>query len=319
MKEYQNYEEFLNEITEELYPLLKDSFNLGEDFYLQIGASVDENNEKTSHVFILTDNRSKECVVSTDLEALYKNYLNDGHCRGCITDLLEEFYNSEVGYHWFEAGNFEKWKSHVITSVINYDRNEELLRTVPHFRFLDLAVVFRVVVKIKEGCLMSFVLTNEYFPKWKISMAKLFELAKENTKKILPVHVSHIKDVMADAVRRNLLKEGMSLYAANLEAALYRESLKNEQMCLMSNAYTTFGASAILDGELFNRSFETDVLIAPSSIHELIIFPNDERSIEILPTIVQSINRSSVVKSHEFLSDHIYLFDKKEKKIKIIR
>ena len=314
MKEM-NYEEFLNVVTEEARELMTDSFNIGRDFYCQIASSSVED----ATVFVLVDNKSYECIESPVIEDLYENYQNTGHIRGCMIDMLENFYNSDAARQKFEAGNFEKWKSHVIISVINYDRNEEFLRTVPHFRFLDLAVVFRVVVEIKEGYLMSFILTNEYFSKWKISMDKLLELAKENTKEIVPIQVSYVNDVLADSKRRALLKQGVSLQVANLEAMLYRESLKDDPMLVMTNMYATFGASALFLEELFDKSFETDILIAPSSIHELIILPNDKKAMEFLSITVPNINRSRLLQPHEFLSDHIYLFGKKEKMIKIIR
>ena len=51
-----------------------------------------------------------------------------------------------------DLSDFEKIKDIIYYKVINYEMNRALLSKIPHFKFLDLAIVFYIIVsKDEEG------------------------------------------------------------------------------------------------------------------------------------------------------------------------
>lgn len=49
----------------------------------------------------------------------------------------------------------EHWKDAIYLEVINYEANKDVLELCPHIRFLDLAIVFRLLLYIDEDLLLS--------------------------------------------------------------------------------------------------------------------------------------------------------------------
>lgn len=91
------------------------------------------------------------------------------------------------------------------------------------------------------------------------------------------------------------------------------EKIPDCGLYIVSNERRTQGAAAIYNKELF-KSFadliDSDLVIIPSSIHELIVMKYDKRfSIYELNNMVKEANETSVL-PEEQLSDHVYIFNK---------
>ena len=48
----------------------------------------------------------------------------------------------------------------VFLEVVNYEHNKELLKTIPHRRFLDLAVCYRIMINANKKEIRSALITN---------------------------------------------------------------------------------------------------------------------------------------------------------------
>ena len=91
------------------------------------------------------------------------------------------------------------------------------------------------------------------------------------------------------------------------------EEIPDCGMYIVSNERRTQGAAAIYNKELF-KSFadliDSDLVIIPSSIHELIVMKYDSKvSIYELNNMVKETNETSVL-PEEQLSDHVYIFNR---------
>ena len=91
---------------------------------------------------------------------------------------------------------------------------------------------------------------------------------------------------------------------------------KNDpQIYILTNSYRTNGATALLYEKLLSQiadSFEKDLLILPSSIHEVLILPIDSISKSTLDhygTFIREINETQLA-DDEVLSDHAYYFQR---------
>lgn len=80
-----------------------------------------------------------------------------------------------------------------------------------------------------------------------------------------------------------------------------------------------YGAVAALYKGVLNQLAEklgSDLIIIPSSVHEVLVLPKDEsyRSAEIWNRMVREVNETQL-EGEEVLSDHIYLYCKETKDI----
>lgn len=91
------------------------------------------------------------------------------------------------------------------------------------------------------------------------------------------------------------------------------EEIPDCGLYMVSNERRTQGAAAIYNMELFKsfaEKLDSDLVIIPSSIHELIVMKNDSSvSIDYFNNMVKEVNEIQVL-PEEQLSDHVYIFNR---------
>ena len=87
---------------------------------------------------------------------------------------------------------------------------------------------------------------------------------------------------------------------------LHIEELENLPMYVLSNDKQVFGAGAILYEGMYNKIFDIvgDFIIIPSSVHEVIILPEEFNS-PFIAKMIREVNRTTVIDT-EVLSDVPY-------------
>ena len=90
------------------------------------------------------------------------------------------------------------------------------------------------------------------------------------------------------------------------------------KLYLLTNQMGYNGAAAILyEGVLKNFAEEVgkDLILLPSSIHEVLLLPdNGDSDYEALSALVREVNEAQV-RREEWLSDHVYRYLKEEDRI----
>ena len=90
-------------------------------------------------------------------------------------------------------------------------------------------------------------------------------------------------------------------------------------MYVLSNQENFYGAVGILDDSLlaeFAEKVQKNLYLLPASLHEFIIVLDEGKTnVEELNGMVKEINES-VVGTQEVLEDHVYYFDRVERKLK---
>lgn len=206
--------------------------------------------------------------------------------------------------------SYEEMKNRVLCKLINTEKNVEYLENVPHVDFLDLSVVFYIIVSDNAFGSGTIVITNEYFNGWNVSLETLYKDAKENTKRLLGGNITYIEDVIISLLneRRGFLgcSDFEKLFAEN-------EGMSKLPMYVLTNKVKTLGASCILDSDRlldFSKEMDSDLFILPCSVHETILLPvNMGYDPEILYEMVKEINDSEVSKT-DYLSDSVYKFSR---------
>ncbi|MEE1032524.1 MAG: DUF5688 family protein [Ruminococcus sp.] len=183
--------------------------------------------------------------------------------------------------------DYEKLRPRIFFKMISYQKNEELLKEIPHRRILDLAMVF---YHHPEHVPATVLIQNNHLRMWGIS-EELLELdARKNTYVCLPAEFVPMREVVGP--------QG-----------------ENSPMYVITNEERRFGAGVIFYPGVLEeaaRLFRKDFFIIPSSIHECILMPDDGKSSqEELCCLVEEINEYCV-DPREVLSDRAYSYRLKD-------
>lgn len=203
--------------------------------------------------------------------------------------------------------NHEFIKDNVIFRLINYKANEELLETISHIKYLDLAIVF--CVNISENG--SYKITNELYNDLDMSKEELYVLAKKNTQRILNPLGRNMETMMLE------MMFGLEKECADLERFNISEPTS---MYTLTNKEKLYGASVILyDGvlETLANQVGMDLIIIPNSVHELILLPyNGIIDTKSATEMIKEVNRTEL-STDEVLSDHAYIYNKITKRVEM--
>ena len=210
--------------------------------------------------------------------------------------------------------DFENLKEKVVYKLIQKGANQELLDDVPYFEFLNLAVVFYLILDENEDMQMTALIHNSHMAAWGTTKEELRELAMINTPVLLPPVIRTMRDIM-----REILKEQFEdLYLEELFDDFMEEDLGKPPLYVLSNRKQMNGSSCILyEGclEKFASEQNADVVILPSSQHELILIPDKGGlDYEDLQEMVEQINKSEVP-VEDVLSDRVYKYDRVQDQI----
>lgn len=239
------------------------------------------------------------------LEPYFYRY-EDGESMEVLIDDILNTYEEHLPTKDFNISlfmDFGKAKHRITMKVVNTERNKKLLQKVPNIPFYDLSLVFLVDVSQAIQEYASILIHNEHLKLWNITEEELYELAKVNTPRQLSPRLENLHDVFE-------FMSGESL-----------PFLKELNIKILSNHLKIHGATCIAYPELLTEIyniFEDNVIIIPSSVHEVLIMPQknipEGYSLHYLNDMVRCVNRTELT-DDIILSDHVYRFNGTELEI----
>ena len=218
-----------------------------------------------------------------------------------IVDKLIEASKKSVNIPNFtpeDISDFSKVKSAVFFKLINRKANESRLSDVPYLDYLDLAIVFCIMIPMDSKNWGSILIHNHLLETWKISKETLFEFAKINTYQIFAPTVTPLQDML-----ENMLSDE--------DKELFPKLTPSFPMLVLTNSRNNHGATVICYPDYLKKlamEMDTDFIILPSSIHEVILLPmKSDFDIGELSQMVRQVNATQL-SPEEVLSDHAYLY-----------
>ena len=253
------------------------------------GLSIVEPNSNTSPVIYL--------------ETFFERFLDTDNWAGTVKDILEFYHNNKVedsfDIKWFH--DFSQVRENLFYRLINYEKNQELLSMVPHTRFLDLAKIYYADCQIGATA-GSILIYHRHVKEWDITEDELITAAEENTPRLYPANLHPISDTSEPGDDISLIPE------------------MPVPMFVLSNIGNHNGAAAVCYKDIlerFSQKVEDDLVILPSSVHETILLPLQEKSnLDSLKEMVYDINRT-ILNPSEFLSDNVYIYSRQNRNILI--
>lgn len=237
-------------------------------------------------------------VPTLYLEPFYDMYLDTGKWAETIDRIIaayqSESFPRSLDMEWFQ--DFDMVRELVFHKLINFEANAALLETVPYTRYLDFAIVYCVhydgAGTTDHG---SILIHNSHLEMWGCTIQDIAKLAEKNTPQLFPLSVSTMEDVIRECI-------------GSTENCPINDVVP---MYVMSNEVRVNGAISICYKNSlkdFARTIHSDVVILPSSVHEVLLLPlQDGGDMKELRNIVYEVNRCQVSRE-EFLSDNVYLY-----------
>lgn len=313
-----NFKEF-----EELI-LSKVKENIGEVADVLIHSVTKNNGLKLSGIIILKKDEHMSPTVY--LEQFYDDYICGRGIDSIVSEILQIYaeQKGQVSFDLEKFKSFDRIKNQILYKLVNYDKNEELLKVVPHRKFLDLAVVYYVVITSNELGIGSILIRNEYMGFWNITEEDLYVLAHVNTPKQMPCEIKSMANMILELMNKKFVKddECNQILGKLISEAINKEDDDNLlKMYVLTNHSRINGANAILYKDIirnFSKLIGKDLYILPSSIHEVIIVPDAPKiSASTLLKIVKDVNEHNVAEE-EWLSDSIYFYKYASDKIELV-
>lgn len=203
-------------------------------------------------------------------------------------------------------------KDNIIFQVVNTEQNKKLLNNVPHREFLDLSIIYRLVIKVDKFEMYSTIIFNPIAEQYNMSEEELFNCAIENTERILKPTVMS----MHEFVKKLVAGREIPVEMEDIVHMMY-EAPDDKMLWVLSNEKRLDGASCILYENLLHKLAErlgTNLYIIPASINECIAVSTNMADLSELEKMVRVINVNNLDLKDK-LSDHVYLYDKVLRKL----
>lgn len=231
----------------------------------------------------------------------YYDLILEGQSKEDVLNKILKKYEQAKSIPKFDPdifSDFSAVKDKIIFRLINQSTNSELLEDVPYLPFLDLAIVFSVMIEISKDNFGTVLIRKDFLPQWNIEKEELFEIAKKNTYKDLQPEYCSIEDVVPPMFDEK-------------DKDLWGVPIPSFPIYILSNKKRFHGAGVICYPEYLKSLAEQlncDLYIIPSSVHEVLIVPMaDYIDLNTLSEMVRQVNATEVP-PEEVLSNHAYYF-----------
>lgn len=258
-----------------------------------------KNNGKLKRALIIVE-EGRTVFKAFYLEDYFCRYREGEGLERLAVEIVEENERDKPEEGITECLKDFSWvKERLVCAVANAGWNQERLKGVPHIRVMDLAVVFHVDLKDRDGDPMKALVHYEHMELWGAGMEEVAAQAIRNTRERYPARRESLLKIMMGMEEKDFLEEGQALRG---------------EVCCLNTTRGCYGAIAMLYPGVLKEIAEeikSDLVILPSNIHECIAVPYDGRTdIRRLEGTVRAINRT-MKDQGEVLSDHVYLYERK--------
>lgn len=306
------YETFLETVKHSLKE------RLGPEFTLVL-QPITKNNGLILHGLCI--GKAEERAAPTIyLNHFYESYQNGRPFHAILDDIMALYQSSPLpgDLPIEEFLSSDQIMEKIIFRLINEPANRELLKEVPHISYpeLDLSIIFYLSFQNDEDSLLTALICNRHQKAWNRSAEEIYSAAKSNTPRLFPARIRPLPEAIKDIATRSSEND---INEEDLEEFFDTAPL-SPPMYVLSNSSGINGAGCLLyEGILkdFASCSGSDLIILPSSIHEVLIIPyNKDISIDELAETVLSINQEEVPEEDR-LSNHIYFYSKSSDKLTI--
>lgn len=292
-------EQFISAVKESLY-------EQGSDMNVSVN-EVKKLNESYEAMTVTPE--GARVGVNIGIERFYDAY-NEGRPFDEVVDKAVETINHGINERPdFDIDSFTDYsqmKEKLAMEVVSAETNREMLENVPHKDLEDMAVVYRFVLSSDDEGRASILVTNQILESMGVTPEQLHADALEIAPQIKPAEIRGMSEVMAEMM-------GMEQAEA---LGIMPMRPEDEQLFVATVPDKTHGAGVLAYQNFMDQAAERvggDFFILPSSIHEVLIVPDNGRmDLKELEAMVRDVNATQVAPADK-LTDNVYHYDSKEK------
>lgn len=207
-----------------------------------------------------------------------------------------------------KLNDYEAIKSMLAIRLCDTEKNQEYLKDKPYTMCGDLAATYRVHLFDSSEGIASVVITNQMLEVWKIALEELSRDAVTAENEREPICFYTMADQMSE-IR-------FATKPTNLFDRSEPLSMNFSPMYVLTNQSKTNGAGVLARDGVLDKIGEligSDYYILPSSLHKLLIIPDDGNiQIKELENMVREVNATEVA-PEDFLSDKVQYYDRETK------
>lgn len=287
------YDEFVDECKDRLQDYLKSQ---GEQVEV-VHETVKKINFQEEALLVRYKGNQIAPVVY--MSGRYEDYLSGREMSEIVKDIARDVQEARKHQPDMLDLTAEMAKERLYLSVINAEKNEELLNSVPYRKIEDLACI----AKFRLDAESSVLVNEDLCRKLRMTSEEVLAIAERNM-----VKNGYQCEPLDLEIKRILKEQGVS--DREIEEGMMKT--QSSMMYVASTANHMEGAAVIASREAMHDFYEKigePFYILPSSRHEVILLP-DRCGLEIadLAEMVKDVNRQ-VVDEKDVLSDHVYHFD----------
>ncbi len=240
------YYQFIHEVE------LKVKEGVKEDVTVYIHSAV-KNNGTPRHGLTIAET-GLNIFPTIYLEEYYQQFQTGSSIESIARDILR-LYGELRFQRSFESEsikNYDKVDRKIVYHLVNREANKDLLKEVPFEEYLDMAIVFYVLLEVNSYGMASMMIKDEHLAMWNVTEKEIYRKACKNTRRLLPYEFKTMK-----AVLEEVLDMG--------------EEDKEDVVFVLSNRLRSYGAAALLyEGQLegIGEYLRENYYVLPSSVHE---------------------------------------------------
>lgn len=255
-------------------------------------------------------------VFSIRVRELYKRCrAQESTLDGEVDKIMEQLEKISKSHVLDAAGKLRDYgeaKNSLFIRPLNYSKEKRNLQNAVYRKVGDLALVLYMKAGEQDGCLISFKIREEYLDMWGMEKETVIGEALKNTSALYPPRIYRWQEMAFHPGY-----EGEVFMEKDPEN-IFGEFSCGE--CLSVKGQQNGAIAPFLPGvaERISELLGAGFYLAFTSIHEVMI--HDERLIQ--PKQIAEVLRETIkdyTSETEFLSDHVYYYDKDRKEISMIR
>lgn len=276
---------------------------MGHEYDIKVTKVTKNNDIELTGVVLMKESDNLSPTIY--LDGLFAEYQDGAY----IEDLAEQiirFYKEQLPAGRLDMDffqNFEQVKDRIFYKLVSFDKNKRMLEKLPYYKWNDLAIIFYYAMEEERIGRASITIHNQHLKMWEQSLDTLYAVAQENMKRSMPELLVSMKELLEETTG---LKMGEDTYLP---------------MYVLTNQEKVYGAAAMLYSDQMKKlaeRWQTDLLILPSSIHEVLLLPDDgQNEYAFYRQMVEEVNTTQV-EPEEVLSYSLYRYCREKAEIEEI-
>lgn len=293
------YEEFKTDVTESIKNYLTDEF---KDYEITFQTVAKAEGVYEGMIIAPKEKGVDGPTVNPvlNLTSAYERLCNGTSMNTILTDFANIRMNATLpSFNKMDLLKYDKVKDKLFPRLVNTASSLEYLRNRPHTDVLDMSVVYTVILNEDSNGCATVTVTDDLMKAWDVDKVDVVNRAMTNLAE-QKYTFCPLTDLLF-GIKRDVDIEDMDLDEDEMPV-----------FCL-SNEAKHLGACMAINPMVMNKIVDKfgDVLVLPSSIHEVLIIPTSAGMANVarLKDMVTSINNDTVSPSDR-LSNNIYMYDR---------